>query len=511
MELLANNESKLSFTIDGWTSIRNQSYYGITCSFIDDQWKMHSIAMDFIPSEGHHTGQDIATMFYDSLERSGLLHKIQEITMDNATVNDVFMRELEEILEENDIKFDAKDQHFHCFPHVLNLAVKDILKCLEADVVQEDSGDDDDDKKSDFDDEEGDEKDNNSPPIDKLRKLCKKLKKSEKLRIQLGHYCKLCDEDLVNFPLDVSTRWNSSYDMMTAGLKMKKSISSLAKNTEKLKHLFLNDEEWALITVLQVNRRSFKSLSKTLSGDQYVTLPSVVVGINILIDGIETLCEELDSRAVRRPIDESIIHAFQKGRDKILKYYMKSNWMYCAALILDPRHKVETFEITSWGREIKQTSYQYFKDSIQEKYSNIAEEEQENCDDNVDIEGEDDYMKTMNALYSSGKGHSKNWEDELNRYLREDRAPRNTDVLDWWRSNQTFFPRLARMARDVLAICASSVPSGRLFSKAGLLLRKHRSTLSNDHIEDLLCLNSWFLSALSDPLKSKLKASLNMK
>lgn len=34
-QILMENESKISFTIDGWTSVANKSFYGITAHFVD--------------------------------------------------------------------------------------------------------------------------------------------------------------------------------------------------------------------------------------------------------------------------------------------------------------------------------------------------------------------------------------------------------------------------------------------------------------------------------------------
>lgn len=63
-ELIKSLPSKLSFTVDGWSSIANRSYYGITGHFIDEQWMLQSLVIDFVPSHGKHTGQDIANIFF---------------------------------------------------------------------------------------------------------------------------------------------------------------------------------------------------------------------------------------------------------------------------------------------------------------------------------------------------------------------------------------------------------------------------------------------------------------
>lgn len=91
-------------------------------------------------------------------------------------------------------------------------------------------------------------------------------------------------------------------------------------------------------------------------------MPIVVVGINFLIDKLESKIFEWGGKAVRTAVEEKLVVAFQTAKDKILKYYRKTNWVYTAVLILDPRHKLETFDMTGWGRELKATSNQKFED-----------------------------------------------------------------------------------------------------------------------------------------------------
>lgn len=222
---------------------------------------MNSLSIDFILSNGRHAGSDIAELFYISLKKLSIQNKVMGIRVDNSSVNDVFLQEFEKILHKQGIEFDCEDQHFKCFAHVLNLAVQDILKTLKADVFEEEKLDGS-DSESDSENSNTENSDyKNIPPINKLCQICKKIKKSEQLKNQLGHYCKLNNEVLIDFPLDVSTRWNSSHDMITARLKMKKSISALVKNTDTLQCFHITEEEWKMMSMLQVYLQSFKKLS----------------------------------------------------------------------------------------------------------------------------------------------------------------------------------------------------------------------------------------------------------
>ncbi|CAD6239788.1 GSCOCG00012569001-RA-CDS, partial [Cotesia congregata] len=77
----------------------------------------------------------------------------------------------------------------------------------------------------------------------------------------------------------------------------------------------------------------FKNLTTRLGGDKYVTLPFVIVSFNLLLDRIELLTNQLDSKHKRTAIDEQLILGFQAARDKMLKHYKKTNWTHKTILL----------------------------------------------------------------------------------------------------------------------------------------------------------------------------------
>ena len=61
--------------------------------------------------------------------------------------------------------------------------------------------------------------------------------------------------------------------------------------------------------------------------------------------------------------------------------------------------------------------------------------------------------------------------------------------LDWWAENERRFPLLATLARRYLCIPATSAPSERLFSAAGLTIAKDRASLLPDVAQSLIFLH----------------------
>jgi hypothetical protein len=55
---------------------------------------------------------------------------------------------------------------------------------------------------------------------------------------------------------------------------------------------------------------------------------------------------------------------------------------------------------------------------------------------------------------------------------------KDSDPLQWWKTNQSLFPILANLARIYLAVQATSAPSERVFSTASRILSDIKSKLN---------------------------------
>ncbi|KAL6579833.1 hypothetical protein OROMI_007857 [Orobanche minor] len=97
----------------------------------------------------------------------------------------------------------------------------------------------------------------------------------------------------------------------------------------------------------------------------------------------------------------------------------------------------------------------------------------------------------LNSHYET-KHHSK----ELDHYLDEDVVQKDGfDLLNWWKANEQKYPTLQLMARDFLAIPASTVASESAFSSSGRLVSPHRNRLHPKTLEALMCAQSWLWAA----------------
>jgi len=110
----------------------------------------------------------------------------------------------------------------------------------------------------------------------------------------------------------------------------------------------------------------------------------------------------------------------------------------------------------------------------------------------LQVQGRDESLETptkrprLSFLISSPSESTAS--DELEAYMREKSQP-DADPLQWWKTNQARYPTIAHVARQVLAIPATSVPSERVFSKTGRLVTKLRNRISRKLVDQVIFLS----------------------
>jgi hypothetical protein len=94
--------------------------------------------------------------------------------------------------------------------------------------------------------------------------------------------------------------------------------------------------------------------------------------------------------------------------------------------------------------------------------------------------------------------------EEVGLYRKEPSILMKADPLQWWKDNEPRFPNLAKLARRVLAIPATSASSERIFSVSGNINSKKRARLDPEIVQDLTYLQgSW--EAASEEARKRAK------
>ncbi|KAE9542433.1 hypothetical protein AGLY_003294 [Aphis glycines] len=255
---------------------------------------------------------------------------------------------------------------------------------------------------------------------------------------------------------DVCTRWNSSLNMIERLIQIKNPLSAAMSSLRRAPNC-LTSNEWDIITDCAPILKPFESLTIELSGEKYPTLSLVIP----LVRGLQYTV-----RKVRPETDA------------------------------DPKLKKTAFGL----EDNANNSQQWLVDELTSIIS-INNGANDNNIENIN--------ETPASLTSTGSSYSL-WDhfDQkvtevrsvicpnvsatlmMRQYLELPHLPREKNSLDFWKQHKMILPELYKLQQKYLCIPATSVPSERVFSKAGLLTNDRRNRLSPKNLNYIIFLNS---------------------
>ncbi|CDY45808.1 BnaC03g16310D [Brassica napus] len=192
------NKQRVSITTDIWVSqTTGASYMVITVHYIDALWRLKKLIIGFKHITSHK-GQTIATVLLDCLVEWGI-RKVFCITVDNATANSSALRKFHtafELVSDQSLVLDGEFFHMRCSAHIINLIVRDVMAEIDQTVaaIRND--------------------------ISYVRSHTNRLRSFE-LKVDSGKITR------GSLPLDVKTRWNSTYLMLSTALKFKVAFDKM--------------------------------------------------------------------------------------------------------------------------------------------------------------------------------------------------------------------------------------------------------------------------------------------
>ncbi|KAF4684816.1 hypothetical protein FOZ60_007304 [Perkinsus olseni] len=113
----------IGITCDVWSRSSRSSFVGIVAHFYSDAEGLGRRLIDFVDLKGRHTGANIASCIYTSLEAAGCLGKIRSITTDSASSNFRAMDLLRTEYGMGETGF----VHLTCLAHKLHLSIANSL------------------------------------------------------------------------------------------------------------------------------------------------------------------------------------------------------------------------------------------------------------------------------------------------------------------------------------------------------------------------------------------------
>jgi len=179
-------------------SVTGTSYMVITCHFVDANWHLRKLIIGFkyVPD---HKGATIAAVLNSCFADWGI-EKIFTITVDNATTNTSALMKFERDFRakngNNAFILDVEMMHMRCCAHIINLIVKDGLKEINENV-------------------------------EAIRNGVTFVRSSTKRLISFDDRVDSANLQRGSLPLDVETRWNSTYLMLTKAQRFRDAFDRM--------------------------------------------------------------------------------------------------------------------------------------------------------------------------------------------------------------------------------------------------------------------------------------------
>ncbi|XP_033141105.1 zinc finger BED domain-containing protein RICESLEEPER 2-like [Brassica rapa] len=212
-KVLGQNKQRLSLTTDIWTAPYTAvSYMVITAHFIDSSWKLRKMIIGF-KNVDDHKGSTIARVLIDCLAEWDI-KRVFCITVDNATANTSALKKFkEEFMKHGEDALVLKGEFLHvrCATHILNLIVKEGLTEVDDSLTAIRNG------------------------VQYVRSSTNRLKSFE-FRVDSGKMTR------GSLPLDVKTRWNSTYLMLDQAIKFRAAFEKMEAEDKPYNDYFLELE-----------------------------------------------------------------------------------------------------------------------------------------------------------------------------------------------------------------------------------------------------------------------------
>ncbi|CAA3016985.1 zinc finger BED domain-containing RICESLEEPER 1-like [Olea europaea subsp. europaea] len=462
-EVIHRLDGRINLAVGIWGSPENSEYMCLTANYIDFDWRLQKKMLNFIKLDISHTGDILSEVIVKCLKDWAIDRKLFSMTFDDCSAYDIMVFRIKDWLSQNKpLLRNGELFDVRCVTQLLKSIVQDVMETVRN-------------------------------VTHKIRESIRHIRSSQAIQGKLNEIAQqvgiTTERRLV---LDCPMQWNSTYMMLEAALEYRRAFSLLPEH-DPAYTMALSDLEWEWASSVTGYMKLLVEYTNVFSGARFPTS-------NIYFPEI---CD-MHIRLIEwcKNPDDFLCSMALKMKNKFDTYWSKCSLVLAVAAILDPRFKmklVEYYYPQIYGGDaphhMKEVS-----DGIRELFTEYSigtttlDKESARAGGSLDSTSNSsrDKLKGFDKfLYETSQNQSMT--SDLDKYLEEPVFPRNNDfnILNWWKVHTPRYPILSMMARDVLGIPMSTLGQEVAFSTRGRVLDHHRSSLSPDLREALLCGQDW--------------------
>ena len=454
--------TSIAITTDAWTSKAVVSFVTYTSHYVTDDWKLVSHVLETKRFNGSHTAENLAASTEAVLSRFNIAHDTVQCLVHDEAPNQMAASRLLRSQHHWDYQACAAHRLQTCIRHAIT-ASRPVTKLLAS----------------------------SRQLVGHFSHSAKSTEALNKKQVAMASGSK--SGNPLRVIQDVPTRWNSSFLMLQRLIHLRLPIMAVLEDPELTKsshrHLQLKDHQWNLAKEIVAALEAPAKATTVLGGETYCTQTLVVPVAKSLLRGLRIANEELSASAAdfRKSLAMEIEVKF--SLDPFDPISLPS-----VSAALDPRSRSLGFLDSDEDKdELKSEIVRRVCAQI------TADSDGSSSDDECILEPpakrpmEEDmslFFTCPSVEPSTTSSAASDGEVEVTQFFTEKQVGSSVDPLDWWRTNADRFPTMARLAKRVLCIPATSVPSERVFSAAGIIVSKLRASLTHENVDALVFLHA---------------------
>nr|XP_028557489.1 nucleolar protein 9 isoform X2 [Podarcis muralis]XP_028557490.1 nucleolar protein 9 isoform X2 [Podarcis muralis]XP_028557491.1 nucleolar protein 9 isoform X2 [Podarcis muralis] len=424
-------ESELVITTDCWTSVGGTPFLAVTVHFISDEWKLINAFLGCKHFLKDHTSDNLCEMLADTLSEWDI--DVKNIFCSTTDDNGAILKAVRQLGLE----------YISCFAQNINTGVGRALNLTPL-----------------------------RRAIVRLKSLQNTICHSWKMRRDLGKAQELLQMEKVSLPSACPTKWWSVLKLCRRFLENQLPVCKMLMDYPSKKHLMLEGCDVSAVQDFVSAATLLEDITTTLSGSSCVTASSVLPLYRQIKKRLQP--EEGDS-ALLQDIKQEILGALSEK-------YENGPMVTTLGLasLCDPRFRLRFLESPEAVRQeaIQKMADLHAGSLSEEPDAQPDTPKKEGLAKIFDLEEEEDLSGDGFEPLSVLKA-----EKELKGYMAMPRVNFDDSPLMWWKTNEAFFPMLKVLAKRFLAIPGTSVSSESVFSTAGNVLQKQKSSLLPENAE----------------------------